>query len=87
MFQLPVSITSNVNIGMTLFEHGDVAGRQEVTELKVGLLTRCSDTSGAVFSVGDRSSCWCGLFNLQGLVHAQEPTLYKTLREKAKHKA
>ena len=45
----------------------------KVTNLKVRLLTR---RCGAVFSVGESSFCWCGLWpflNFRVLLHAQQP--------------
>ena len=44
--------------------------------------------SGAVFSVGERSFGWFGLwaFNFQDLLHSQEPEIYKTLEERKNKK-
>ena len=66
---------SYVNIGINYANvwPSDAMWCWDFTEFKAPLLAMCFATSGAVFSVGERSSGGCGLVNFRDLWHAREP--------------
>ena len=71
--QLPVSFISTINISINHANvwHGGVRCQEDYRR----------DVSGPVFSMGDGSNCWCGLWNLKLFKN-----IYNTVKERHKRK-